>query len=291
LVAGFTNNFMKNVVLFLIFGLGACSAADGKWPSLLTSAQKNPSASSSDPAFSGVPVIGANNTSVAPSTAIVVALQPMEARLEQEARAFEFAKTRLVDLRAAVVAAPKSRVAKNQLDGFRIDLTDQRASILAVLADIAMQPASPMRDRLALQAGTQLAALDIVLTQEGIAAEASLLQTKVVVQKFQRAQLEWKNQAKTLRTSLSAVKVRGPDDSAWNAAQIELTRVNQTAKQFTENVRNLERTLGRLVVDALPSKNIGAEFNSIGDQLRAIAIADTDNFALLQEARTLLEKR
>jgi hypothetical protein len=283
---------MKHVVvLFLSFGLAACSAADGKWPSLLTTAQKNPSALVNDPAFSGVPVIGANNPSAAPTPALGVTLQPMQARLDQESRAFEFAKTRLVDLRAAVVATPKSKTAKNQLDGFRIDLADQRASILTVLADIAMQPASPARDRLALQAGMQLLALDIVLKQEGAAAERPPLKIEVVVQKFDRAQGEWKNQAQTLRKSLSGVKVRGPDDSAWNAAQIELTRVNQTAKQFSENARSLEYALGKIAIEALSSKIIGADFNAIGNQLQVIAKADSDNFALLQEARGLLEKR
>ncbi len=296
--------------LAAILLLSSCSAVDGKWPSLMTPAERavagkaaglpQPAQPAGDPAFASVPVIGAT-PAVAPVPVMPAALQPLAARLEQEQRASAFAIERLADQRAAAAAAataaqgqpatmPAAKAAAaaaRRLAGLKLDLADQQASLLRVLAEVAKQPISPQRTQLVREAGQQLRALDAVLAAEGIAPAAA--GPAAAMADFAQAKAQWQTQAQTLRKSLASVRVRTPADPAWNTAQIELTRVSQTAKRFLAAEQAVQLQAGGLARAAAGGGDVASGISELGDQLSEIALADRDNAQLVADARRQLE--
>ncbi len=297
---------MKYIPLFMLcLFLGACSAADGKWPSLMTTKPAGSAVAVPDPAFAAVPIIETSPTVAPVALAQTIAVQPLAARLEQEQRGLAFALERLTDQRTALTAAQwaaqgqatksaaalGAKAAQKKMDGLQVDLGDQQFVVLGIISEIAMIAPSPARDDVLRQGGTLLLALDNAFVREGIKPVVSVDSAEAIFIKFDADKAKWQLQNKALQKSLAQVKVRGPEDAAWNAAQIDVTRMSQAAKTFSTSAQALEIYLGKLVRDFASGAVNAPAINAVATQLREIVAAENDNFAQLQGAREQLEPR
>jgi hypothetical protein len=95
----------------------------------------------------------------------------------------------------------------------------------------------------------------------------------------------WQKQQSALKQSLAAIKIKGPADSAWNKAQLELTRLNQIAAEWDDLETVLSAIAGQLAVAAYSQADVRAPLAETG-ALLAEAAKDSKAAAAFSLAST-----
>jgi hypothetical protein len=314
----------------LLFGglLSGCSAADGKWPSLMTDQERaagklatpaTPAAPATNtPALSALPgappVIPMGETPQAPAAVPVLpaSLSPAVSRLEQEGRAFEFTLERLSQNRQTLAAARLAATGKAAGSPERLALqkaTRQQTQLMGALDDIR-QSLQMVAGQLAVagQSSTDVASTDVaepmawtgkLLTQVSAAREdkapaPTLASVADGVQKllavYSRTDAAWVSQSEKLKASTAAVKRGDPERISWNQAQIDLTRVSQNAKSLEDVQEKLAQQAGDLAILSAGKADIAGPFQQIGAALVRIDRRLAENEALVAAARQTLER-
>lgn len=300
---------MRDVKSLLVLAglLGACTAADGSWPSLLgpqATRSTVPAAVVPGQAVGAqavdIPVIGAPTQAATQSGLMDVDVAPAATRLQQELRSVAFAVERLQSQQVSVEAAKaasgaaaakalKSDTAK--LGQIRIDLADSRDSARAAAAELAIAAAAGKDVRLPLQDAAQVL-LRVAAARGEATPLASLAQIEAATSRaeagFAAADKTWQAQAKTLRT-LAPTKKLTPDDISWNQAQIDLTRINQTARSFATAQDQLASVAGDIALLATGAADTAPALQRAGRALAAIAARQAENEALVATTRQKLE--
>jgi hypothetical protein len=83
----------------------------------------------------------------------------------------------------------------------------------------------------------------------------------------------WQKQRLVLAESLKAIKSKGPADSNWNKAQLELTRLNQIAAEWDDLTTVLNGVAGQLAVGAHGGAVIAAPLAETGALLAQTSAA------------------
>ncbi len=83
----------------------------------------------------------------------------------------------------------------------------------------------------------------------------------------------WQKQQNILADAVATIKVKGPADSYWNKAQLELTRLNQIAAEWDDLETMVNQITGQLAVAAHQGGDIRAILAGAGSQLTAIEAA------------------
>jgi hypothetical protein len=298
----------RSLVPLAILWIGGCTAADGKWPSLMTpeemGTRSKPATSpaSTPPSISkDAPVIP-----LAPVELMDAKLAPAITRLQQVERDIEFAVERLaaqqklVDAaRAAAVgqaaSSPQAKKVKDEearLGQIRTALVDDRLAAESAMAQLAMAATTEKNVEKPLREGGRLLAQISVLRGD-LAKTPRLEELVVMIDKagndVASAENEWQQQAKSLRTLTATSKKLTPDDINWNQAQINLTRLNQSVKTLADIQGRLAAIIGHLAQQPDSSSDVMASVQKAGEILARIDRRLGENESLVQAARLKLE--
>jgi hypothetical protein len=311
-----------------IFVLSGCSAADGKWPSLMTDQERaagkattvpataqppeTPDGTTSQP-LAGIPMAGVAQVPAAQVPAadspVAASLSPAVSRLEQESRAFDFTLERLAVNQKDLTAAQLAATGKAAGSPERLALqaaTRQQRQLIETLADIrqALQVVAGQLAR-AGQSGAEadikvpLARTGTLLTRVSAAmadktaapTPASLADgLQAALAAYGRADSAWVTQSAKLKASTAALKRGDPERISWNQAQVDLTRVSQYAKGLESIQENLTRLAGDLAVLSSRGDDIAGPLQQIGAALVRIDQRLAENDALVTTARQTLER-
>ncbi len=300
--------------LFLLCGLllSGCAAADGKWPSLRTAdEQKGASASPAVPvapsASADVPVTPVAGTAPPVMEAPSERLAPAVSRLQQEARALDFAldqlaknQTDLVTAKVAAAGKPAKspevlvlRVAERRRGQLLADIADTRSASELALGDLAIAAASGESvDKPLAEAGRMLLKLARAIGGTAPVPESSALTAALnkTEQRFGEARTAWQAEAQKLRASAAAVKTGDPEDINWNRAQIGLTRVNQRAHGFEAVREEAGRIAGQIALRAASGAPVAEPLAQLGRLISQIDARLDENDQLVSTTRRALER-
>ncbi len=297
--------------------LGACSAADGNWPSLRTAQEQKgglkpppvsgPASGQTATADAPLPVIPMSGQAGAKPDPITASLAPAVTRLEQEVRAIDFTLDRLAETgkslaaaKAAAAGKPASAVETNAVqaaqqrrDQLLVDLDDSRDTVRSIAGQLAIAASNGETvSKPVTEAGKLLtrlsAARSAALTPpqpDQIAADI-----RKALQRFDAAETGWQAQAKKLRASTAAAAKNDPDRINWNLAQIELTRVNQSARGFGTTQDALEKIAGDLAILSATGSDVSAPLKETGALLARIRQRLAENDLLVRDMRKALER-
>jgi hypothetical protein len=308
---------MKPFVPACVFALllTGCAAADGNWPSLMSDAERKgaktatpPPASSPEPSVVPLAVIPkAGETPPVPAAeALAAGLAPAVTRLQQEMRAFEYTLERLTQNQQALVVAKAAAAGKSagSPEGLaHREAERRRTQLLATLDDIR-ETAGAVAGQLALaglggdaiaqpflDTGKLLGRLAAAQSlPDGPSLEKLTLGLTAAEKRLEGADRRWKTQAAKLRTSTAAAGKADPDRINWNQAQIDLTRVNQSARSMEAVRAELERLAGTVAVLAAAGTDVSALLVRVGTLLQQADQRLADNETLVADSRRLLER-
>jgi hypothetical protein len=86
----------------------------------------------------------------------------------------------------------------------------------------------------------------------------------------------WRKQRDVLATTITGLKNKGPADSQWNKAQLELSKLNQIAAEWDDLETVANRLAGQLAVAANGGATIAAPLADVGTLLQTIATSRID---------------
>ncbi len=299
--------------LFLLSGLllSGCAAADGKWPSLRTAEeQKGSTTSPAMPvpsATADVPVTPVAGTAPPAPEATSERLAPAVTRLQQEARALDFALDQLAKNQTAQIAAKAAaagkpakspetlamRAEERRRGQLLADIADIKSASELAIGDLAIAAvAGESVDKPLAEAGLML--LKLVRATSGTvplpqinALAASLGKTE---KRFVDARTAWQSEAQKLRASATAVKTGDPGDINWNQAQIGLTRVNQSAQAFETVREEAGQIAGQFALLAASGTQVSDPLARLGRLLSQIDALQAENGQLVNTTRRALER-
>jgi hypothetical protein len=86
----------------------------------------------------------------------------------------------------------------------------------------------------------------------------------------------WRKQRDVLAATITGLKNKGPADSQWNKAQLELSKLNQIAAEWDDLETVANRLAGQLAVAANGGATIAAPLADAGALLQTIATSRID---------------
>jgi hypothetical protein len=290
--------------------LSGCTAADGKWPSLLSPQDiKGAPPASAAPAAPAASMADVPVVPITPPPAAAVTLDtsiaPAATRIQQEARGVAFALERLKDQQARVDAlktpqpapAANSAAAKAikaealKLEQIRADLADSRDSTRMATAQLAVAAVAGTDVRPSLLEAAQVMTQIATARGENPAGQ-NLTQidaaTAAAESSFAAAEKTWLAQAKALRAILPKAKMT-PDDINWNQTQIDLTRINQSARSFSAIRDRLEIITGDIALLSASPADMRPALQRAGTILMRVAERLAENEALVAATRAKIE--
>ncbi len=101
----------------------------------------------------------------------------------------------------------------------------------------------------------------------------------------------WQKQRTMLAQSVAGIKVKGPADSGWNKAQLELTRLNQIAAEWDDLMTVANDIAGQCAVAAHGGAAVAATISDVGALLADIAKAKQDTNASIAAFRRQISSK